>query len=158
MTSANPPDPNGEREEDTAVKGPEPRHTADTITDDDLDELYTRADQANDLLRIAHETSNRSEAERALAVQRAERAEAAIERVQHACHALPYEHARRILAALDETSPAATQATQPRNTIAAHAEVRTPCPHCPPPAMIPRTALAEHLRLVHAITPTTTPE
>lgn len=34
-----------------------------------------RADQAEDLLRIAHDTSNRSEAERARAVQRAEAAE-----------------------------------------------------------------------------------
>lgn len=35
-----------------------------------------RADQAEELLRIAHDTSNRSEAERARAVQRAEQAEA----------------------------------------------------------------------------------
>ncbi|MFF5670288.1 hypothetical protein ACFY8S_09145 [Streptomyces hygroscopicus] len=35
-----------------------------------------RAEQAEDLLRVAHDTSNRAEAERAYAVQRAERAEA----------------------------------------------------------------------------------
>jgi hypothetical protein len=37
-----------------------------------------RADQVEELLAIAHETSNRSETERARAVQRAERAEAAL--------------------------------------------------------------------------------
>jgi beta-glucosidase-like glycosyl hydrolase len=42
---------------------------------------YTRAEQAEDLLKVAHETSNRSEAERASAVQRAERAEAEVERL-----------------------------------------------------------------------------
>lgn len=38
----------------------------------------TRAEQAEDLLRVAHETSNRSESERAQAVQRAEQAEATL--------------------------------------------------------------------------------
>ncbi|MFE9935883.1 hypothetical protein [Streptomyces hirsutus] len=42
-------------------------------------DLTRRAAQAEDLLRVAHETSNKSEAERARAVQRAERAEAALE-------------------------------------------------------------------------------
>ncbi len=40
---------------------------------------YTRAEQAEDLLKVAHETSNRSEAERASAVQRAEALAAAME-------------------------------------------------------------------------------
>ena len=34
------------------------------------------------------------------------KAEAAIERVQRVCHDLPYEHARRVLAALDGDQPA----------------------------------------------------
>ncbi|MFG2617778.1 hypothetical protein ACGFXC_09115 [Streptomyces sp. NPDC048507] len=79
------------------------RHTADTITDDELDQLYARihyltaytatletytaeqrvrAEQVEDLLRIAHATSNTSESERARAVQRAEHAEAALSRVR----------------------------------------------------------------------------
>ena len=41
-----------------------------------------RIRQLEELLRVAHETSNRSEVERAAAVQRAEQAEAAIERVR----------------------------------------------------------------------------
>jgi hypothetical protein len=41
-----------------------------------------RIRQLEELLHIAHETSNRSEAERAAAAQRAERAEATIERVR----------------------------------------------------------------------------
>ncbi|WP_405909589.1 hypothetical protein OG742_37305 [Streptomyces sp. NBC_00828] len=28
-------------------------------------------------------------------------------------------------------------------------EVRQPCPYCPPPGMIPRTLMAEHIRLAH---------
>jgi hypothetical protein len=39
------------------------------------DQLRAQRDQVEELLRVAHETSNRSEAERARAVQRAERAE-----------------------------------------------------------------------------------
>ena len=75
---------------------PTGRRTASQITDTELDQLYAerdelgreadrlfkaaaeqhaRAEQAEDLLRVAHETSNTSEAERAKAVQRAERAE-----------------------------------------------------------------------------------
>ena len=75
---------------------PTGRRTASTITDTELDQLYAerdelgreadrlfkaaaeqhaRAEQVEDLLRVAHETSNTSEAERARAVQRAERAE-----------------------------------------------------------------------------------
>ncbi|MFJ8049845.1 hypothetical protein [Streptomyces luteogriseus] len=51
--------------------------------------------------------------------QRVEQAEAAIERVQQACHDLPHEHARRILAALDgteQTTTAATEATEHETT------------------------------------------
>lgn len=44
--------------------------------------LRTRAEQAEDLLRVAYETSNRSETVRARAVLRAEQAEAAIERMR----------------------------------------------------------------------------
>jgi hypothetical protein len=82
------------------------RKTLDQMTSDDLDALYEQLDelrevsatrkriarrrreqldQAEDLLRVAHETSNRSEAERARAVERAERAEAALTRVRKAC-------------------------------------------------------------------------
>lgn len=79
------------------------RHTVDTITGSDLDQLYARihyltgytatletyaaeqrtiVEQTQDLLRIANATSNTSEAERAHAVQRAEKAEAANTRVR----------------------------------------------------------------------------
>jgi hypothetical protein len=40
-----------------------------------LDRALQRAEQAEELLRIAHDTSNRAETERARAVQRAEAAE-----------------------------------------------------------------------------------
>ncbi|TXJ78597.1 hypothetical protein E2C11_16450 [Streptomyces lavendulae] len=49
---------------------------------DRLADHAKRLTQLEELLQIAHETSNRSEAERARAVERAERAEAAITRVQ----------------------------------------------------------------------------
>lgn len=45
-------------------------------------EQRQRAEQAEDLLRVAHDTSNRSEAERARAVHRAEQAEAEVERLR----------------------------------------------------------------------------
>jgi hypothetical protein len=44
-------------------------------TVEDWEGQKRRADQAEELLRVAHDTSNRSEAERARAVQRAEQAE-----------------------------------------------------------------------------------
>jgi hypothetical protein len=44
-------------------------------TVEDWEQQKQRADQVEELLRIAHDTSNRSETERAQAVQRAERAE-----------------------------------------------------------------------------------
>jgi hypothetical protein len=44
-------------------------------TVDDWEQQKQRADQAEDLLRVAHDTSNKSEAERAQAVQRTETAE-----------------------------------------------------------------------------------
>jgi hypothetical protein len=50
-----------------------------------LGQAQARAEQAEDLLRVAHETSNRSEAERARAAQRAEEAQAALERVRERC-------------------------------------------------------------------------
>jgi hypothetical protein len=116
-----------------------PRYTADSITDDALDELYERlrkAERAADLLADSHRRAEDAEG-RLLHLQqsskaagiyltrvaderdalgreadrlrtdrveqrtRAERAEAALARVQQACHELPYEHARRVLAALD---------------------------------------------------------
>jgi chromosome segregation ATPase len=46
----------------------------------DRDRWRKRADQVEELLSIAHDTSNKSEAERARAVQRAERAEALLKR------------------------------------------------------------------------------
>ncbi|THA29221.1 hypothetical protein E6R18_25280 [Streptomyces sp. A1277] len=49
---------------------------------DAVAELALYADQTADLLRVAHETSNKSEAERARAATRAEQAEAAIARVR----------------------------------------------------------------------------
>lgn len=84
--------------DDYPAAEPPVRHTADTITDNDLDLLYARVDylagyaatletyaaeqrqraeQVEDLLRIANATSNTSESERARAVQRAEKAERA---------------------------------------------------------------------------------
>jgi hypothetical protein len=52
------------------------RHVATEICDaNDAAKERARADQVEELLSVAHETSNRSEAERARAVQRAERAE-----------------------------------------------------------------------------------
>ncbi|QCX81086.1 hypothetical protein C9F11_37515 [Streptomyces sp. YIM 121038] len=107
----------------------EPRHTADTVTDDALDELYagleqaqTRAEQAEDLLRIAHETSNRAEAERASAVRRAEQAEGALARVRAAVHIADDEDVTdwqrgfracsvAVLGTLDQPGPAATDTT-----------------------------------------------
>ena len=44
-------------------------------------EAEERADQAEDLLRVAHDTSKKSEAERASAVKRAETADATVQRV-----------------------------------------------------------------------------
>ncbi|MFE7097003.1 hypothetical protein [Streptomyces erythrochromogenes] len=69
----------GYRAKDSAPETTEKdgRHTASTITDDALDALYTRIAQAEDLLGVANETSNTSEAARALAVERAELAERA---------------------------------------------------------------------------------
>lgn len=51
-------------------------------------DLEQRIQQAEELLRIAHETSNRSEAERARAVRRAEQLAAAVLRI----HTLADEH------------------------------------------------------------------
>ncbi|MFI9154525.1 hypothetical protein [Streptomyces sp. NPDC053367] len=73
-----------------------------------------RADQAEELLAIAHDTSNKSEAARACAVQRAERAEAAIARVRALADVIaagaPWtanldETAHRIREALDGPTP-----------------------------------------------------
>ncbi|MBX9392242.1 hypothetical protein K4749_01175 [Streptomyces sp. TRM72054] len=82
-----------------------------------------RAEQAEELLRIAHGTSNRAEAERARAVQRAERAETALVRVHHVAALIHagapwtanhHETAARIRAALAEPSSLAeTEATEP---------------------------------------------
>jgi hypothetical protein len=71
----------------------------------ELADERTRAERAEDLLRVAHDTSNRSETERALAVQRAEQAEAALARGRAECHAIGTDvcnAAARILDALDK--------------------------------------------------------
>jgi hypothetical protein len=60
--------------------------TATALSDADI-----RASQANDLLRIANETSNRSEAERASAARRADRAAAALARVRTLADAIDTE-------------------------------------------------------------------
>ncbi|MCX4622818.1 hypothetical protein ACF09G_12985 [Streptomyces albogriseolus] len=77
------------------------RRTVNEITSDELDALYAElaqvrqhAEQAEDLLRVAHETSNRSEAERARAVERAERAEATLAEAR-----ADYERVRDLLRA-----------------------------------------------------------
>ncbi|MFJ9037436.1 hypothetical protein ACIRF8_12715 [Streptomyces sp. NPDC102406] len=61
----------------------------DAMTSNQLDALYDRAEQAEtritqteELLSVAHETSNRSETERVRAVHRAELTEAAVERAR----------------------------------------------------------------------------
>ncbi|MGA5424550.1 hypothetical protein [Streptomyces lavendulocolor] len=107
----------------------EPQHTADTITSDALDRLYERlhkaeraanlladahqrAEQVEDLLRVAHETSNRSEAERALAVQRAEHADAVTaetKRLMERRTKTLRERAERAEAALDRVRDLAEQ-------------------------------------------------
>jgi hypothetical protein len=93
---------------------------------DDLDTLRVRAEQAEDLLRIAHETSNRSESEREHAAQRAEQAEAAVARVRGYArtltaephpihdHECPDDVRAAILSALDGPSPASDDAPTPR--------------------------------------------
>lgn len=58
------------------------RISLDDMTSDQLDDLYARAEQLEDLLRVAEETSNRSEAERVRAVRRADRAETVLERAR----------------------------------------------------------------------------
>jgi hypothetical protein len=88
-------------------------------TTEQWEQQKLRADQADDLLRIAHETSNKSEAERARAVQRAERAEAVLDRAREAATWIRRNYPAlthvndRLAAAIDEpaTGPAATQAT-----------------------------------------------
>ncbi|MFJ4916085.1 hypothetical protein [Streptomyces sp. NPDC088726] len=78
------------------------------------DEAGTQRDQAEDLLRVAHETSNRSEAERARAVTRAERAEAAIEGVREL--ATQWAVLRTYGGAAYELRAALDQAQQPTTT------------------------------------------
>lgn len=111
------------------------RISINDLTSQQLDELYTRAEQLEELLRIAEETSSRSEAERARAVQRAEQAEAAVERARETCRriraasvladGLPHTSrargavmaADRVLAALGEQpapAEAQTAALQPQ--------------------------------------------
>lgn len=72
------------------------RPTLDQMTSDDLDQLHAEVDrlgaeltdyeervhQLEDLLRIAHETSNKSEAERARTAAELEQAQATIKRVR----------------------------------------------------------------------------
>lgn len=60
------------------------RLSINEINSEQLDDLYMRAEQLEELLGVAEETSNQSEAERARAVQRAEQAEAALERARQA--------------------------------------------------------------------------
>lgn len=88
----------------------------------EADTARTRAEQAEELVGVAHETSNRSEAARAeeerlrLALaaerdrwkERAEEAQAAIERAEAFAHELRHKDARRLLAALDGTEQPTT--------------------------------------------------
>lgn len=86
----------------------ERRHTADSITDDALDALYERAA----IYQAAWHSARRRA--RVLSDELTRRAPltgqyaAAIDRVQQAAHDLPYEHARQILAALDEPKEGST--------------------------------------------------
>lgn len=100
------------------------RRSINEITSGQLDALYAevdrltaeladydrRARQLEDLLGVANQTSNRSEAERARAVHRAEQLEAAITRARHVAALIeagaPWtashqDTARRIRAALE---------------------------------------------------------
>lgn len=100
-------------------------HVTTLITD--ANDGRKRAEQAEELQRIAHETSNRSEAERARAVQRAEQLAAALREVlalitpalvngqyafyQATDHPIAPEDYRRWCAALDGTEqPTTTEA------------------------------------------------
>lgn len=63
------------------------RHMDEVAAENDVlrhraERLRARAEQAEDLLRVAHDTSNRSEAERAAAEQRATQAGAAVARIR----------------------------------------------------------------------------
>lgn len=76
--------------------------------------LSTRAEQAEELQRIAHETSNRSEAERTRAVQRAEQAESRLLSTRNATalhrkQLIGTAELYAVIEAMSETSPAAAQ-------------------------------------------------
>ena len=60
----------------------------------ELEQAQARAAQAEDLLQVAHETSNRAEAERTRAVQRANKAEDVIERVREVLAPYGWQHAQ----------------------------------------------------------------
>jgi hypothetical protein len=60
----------------------EPRHTADTITDDALDRLYKQLAEARAGNRLLGDSVNRWAADAAALRTRAERAEAALDRVR----------------------------------------------------------------------------
>ncbi len=171
---------------------PPARPTVNTITSDQLDELYDRLEKlaqtihafpdANDAANLAH-----ARAQRDRFIARARHAEAAITRVRAvACDAETYEDASDVIAAvrsaLDEpapvSGPAATQATeaagcpvdhcdpdycgmhtrygctwrgeQPARTTANNPVVlRDPCPYCEDCPLIPRHAMADHMREHH---------
>ncbi|MFD5697484.1 hypothetical protein [Streptomyces lasiicapitis] len=112
----------------------EPRHTADTINDDALDQLYAKvavAEQASSAERTFKWYADDAQRRVRLQRERAEQAEAAIARVQRAVEALREDaasarkmnhetaayaiegSARRITLALDEPAPAATEETEP---------------------------------------------
>jgi hypothetical protein len=112
-----------------------------TQYEDDEADYRRRAEQAEELLAVANETSNRSEAERARAVQRAERAEVAIERVRveveeaehhrqqtHAsertdCVMCGSGHMADVRAALDTAEPAAAPAVDRATVLREAADV-----------------------------------
>ncbi|MFJ4926872.1 hypothetical protein [Streptomyces sp. NPDC088736] len=133
------------------------RHTADTITDDDLDQLYSRAARAAAALSDMTRDRDRqkwyvAENERKTRIQRerARQAEATLARILAALP--PYDrptHGDRsegvqmgwdlarqaALAAIGQPAPAATEATDPEATIARvqrlldHGPVGTCCAH-----------------------------
>ncbi|MET9957469.1 hypothetical protein ABZ135_38780 [Streptomyces sp. NPDC006339] len=93
---------------------PAERHTVDTITSNALDQLYAEVATVRGQMRLLDAMRQSHMDAACAAVQRAERAEAAIERVRAECmatlesrhsHQFRRDQCERILAALDPQEP-----------------------------------------------------